>query len=298
MNRAGGPLPGWEGEDAAGWARRLGVPGLALVPLVDSTNAWLRGLAAGGAPWFTTVVAHEQRAGRGREGRRWDSPAGGGLWMSVLLPPPPSGPPGVAPLAVGVAVAEALEELGVRGVRLKWPNDVLVEGGGLLPGKVAGVLCEVAPRGAMPGAVGGVGGIVAGIGVNLAPDDPAEGGGEPARSVGGWPRDFAVGQGGERIPAGVLAAALLGALRRWADAPADRLDGALRAAWEGRDFLRGREVRVTPGPRGRVVGVGDDGALLLESAGGADLVAVRAGSVRLLPAGIGGNPDDGPFKEG
>jgi BirA family transcriptional regulator, biotin operon repressor / biotin---[acetyl-CoA-carboxylase] ligase len=286
----GRTLPGWEGEDAAGWARRLGVPRLALLGSVDSTNVWLRGLAAEGTPPFTTVVAHEQSAGRGREGRGWDSPAGGGLWISVLLPQPPSGPPGVTSLAVGVAVAEALEGVGVGGVRLKWPNDVLVEGGGPVPGKVAGILCEVAPR---TGGGGGSAGIVAGIGVNLAPA-PSSGGGTP----GGWPRGSVTAVTGRWVPAGELAVALLAALRRWGDPPPDRLEGALRQAWVARDFLRGQGVGVTPGPQGRVIGVGDDGALLVDPLRGGDPVAVRGGSVRLLSGDEGAGPAINGSEEG
>lgn len=121
-----------------------------------STNDWARALADRDAPHGTVVVADRQTRGRGRRGHPWHSPAGG-LWMSLVLRPrtPPSalGPLG---LAVAVAVAEAIEGLGVGGVALKWPNDVLVSGR-----KVAGILTEAAAE------AGCVRHVIVGIGVNL-----------------------------------------------------------------------------------------------------------------------------------
>jgi BirA family transcriptional regulator, biotin operon repressor / biotin---[acetyl-CoA-carboxylase] ligase len=269
------PLPGWEALDRAGWARAMGVPHLELHQVLDSTNDRVRALGAAGSAPFTTVVAHAQRAGRGREGRPWVSGPGAGLWISVLLPPPLGGPPGVAPLAVGVALAEALESLGVTGVGLKWPNDVLLE----LPagaGKVAGILCEVVST-----AQGSS--IVAGVGVNLLP--PGRGMTGPAAGL----VPEVKGAAGVRLAAGVLATEFVRSLRRRADPPPDRLTGELRRAWERRDALVGRRIVMTPGPRGVARGVGDDGALLVETVPGRAPEKVRAGSVRLeapeLPEG-------------
>jgi BirA family biotin operon repressor/biotin-[acetyl-CoA-carboxylase] ligase len=108
-----------------------------MVDVLESTNTTLRELAQAGEPEGTVVVAEEQRAGRGRLGRGWSSPRGG-LWFSVLLRPPV--PPAEAPklpLLAGIAVVEALERhLGIR-ARLKWPNDVLVQGR-----KLCGILSE------------------------------------------------------------------------------------------------------------------------------------------------------------
>lgn len=313
-------IPGWEGRDAEEWARILGVPRLELHAEVGSTNARLRSAAAPftpaaapfapapasvppaaapvrpAAPPFTTVVAHAQREGRGREGRRWHSPAGGGLWISVLLPLPPGGPPGVTPLAVGVATAEAVEAVigrmgGGQGfaVGLKWPNDLLVvrDAGmrtfGLAErvGKLAGILCEAVP-----------GGIVAGIGVNLraGSDEGAieEGSGEEGSGEAGFPPVYLERLAGRAVSPSELAGLLIPALRRWADPPADRLEGALREAWDARDLLRGTRVRVTPGvlapgrtgPRGRVRGVGEEGSLLVEDEVTGETASVRAGQVR------------------
>ncbi|TVP47079.1 MAG: biotin--[acetyl-CoA-carboxylase] ligase [Gemmatimonadales bacterium] len=303
-------IPGWEGRDAGGWAEVLGVPRLELLEEVDSTNTRLRALATGGTPPFTTVVAHAQRAGRGREGRSWRSEGGAGLWISVLLPMPPGGPPGVATLAVGVAVAEAVERLGGEGggggggggrpggqVGLKWPNDVMVVApGGTGVGKLAGILCEVAGG----GEGGGAGGIVAGVGVNLRAalhPLPSGVGPGPAGGVREFPAADLETLLGEPVLPSELARHLVRALRHLVDPPPARLEGRLRAAWEARDLLPGTLVEVTPGPRGVVRGVGDDGALLVEAqeeaslqpagtgqaAGGrGDVVPVRAGRVRWI----------------
>jgi BirA family transcriptional regulator, biotin operon repressor / biotin---[acetyl-CoA-carboxylase] ligase len=131
-------------------------------PSVSSTNDRLKEQARLGAPEWSVVLAEEQTGGRGRQGRAWASPRGG-LYLSVLLRPVFEGT-GLLPLAAGVAVVEALEELGVNG-SLKWPNDVLVAGR-----KVAGLLAEASSTTAR------VDWVVIGLGVNLGtleavPDD-------------------------------------------------------------------------------------------------------------------------------
>ncbi len=124
---------------------------------IDSTNSELIRLARSGAPEGTVVTAESQTAGRGRRGRRWHSPAGGGLWMSLLLRPPRSLPlPGGLSLAAGLACARAIQDRFGIVPELKWPNDLLVAGK-----KVGGILVEAGD---------GEGGCFAviGIGINLA----------------------------------------------------------------------------------------------------------------------------------
>ena len=117
---------------------RLGHPRLHL-RRADSTNLRARALAIAGAPHGTLVTAAAQSAGRGRQGRGWSAPAGRGLLMSVVLRDPPS------PLALfaGVAVAEVAQATDAqrRVARVKWPNDVLLDGR-----KVAGILVEGRPQ--------------------------------------------------------------------------------------------------------------------------------------------------------
>lgn len=117
------------------------------VDRTDSTQDHLLRLAKKGAPIGTVVVAGEQSKGRGRLGRRWESPAGG-LYFSVLLDSRPS--PGTVPLVCGLAVCDALEKFGIR-AEIKWPNDVMAGNR-----KLAGILCESKDSF-----------LIAGIGVNL-----------------------------------------------------------------------------------------------------------------------------------
>lgn len=93
-------------------------------------------------PLGSIVVADHQTAGRGRLDRRWESPPGTALLVSFVLRPNP-----VLSLAAGVAAAQACG----GGVRLKWPNDLLLNGA-----KVGGILVEVLPTAA-----------ICGIGINL-----------------------------------------------------------------------------------------------------------------------------------
>ncbi len=105
-------------------AGRFDVDGLGLC---DSTSSELLRRAEAGAPGGTVVVADEQTAGRGRRGRAWLSSAADSLTFSLLWRfPGPAGRLAGLSLAVGVALAEGLERLGATGVRLKWPNDVLL----------------------------------------------------------------------------------------------------------------------------------------------------------------------------
>ena len=125
---------------------------------VGSTNDELRGLARAGAPAWTVVVADEQRAGRGRHGRRWYSAPGRGLYLSVLLRPrePVEGAARWT-LAVAVAAAEACREVSGAGIAIKWPND-LMYGGRKLGGVLAELRCGT-PFGAE---------LVIGTGLNVA----------------------------------------------------------------------------------------------------------------------------------
>lgn len=134
----------------------------------DSTNARARELADQGAPEGTLVVAERQTQGRGRKGRIWFSPPGAGIYASLILRP--SIPPHEATritFVTAVAAAEALLHLTDLNVRIKWPNDILVNGK-----KVAGILTEISTeRGAVDYAVVGLG-----MNVNTPgfPDDISE----------------------------------------------------------------------------------------------------------------------------
>ena len=122
-----------------------------------STNDEVKALAIGGAPEGTVVLAEQQTHGRGRQGRPFASPAGVGIYLSLLLRPTidmvrlPQ-----LTLMVAVAAADAMTALCSVSIHLKWPNDVEIAGK-----KVAGILTEaVLPFGEPPV-------VIIGIGINV-----------------------------------------------------------------------------------------------------------------------------------
>lgn len=128
---------------------------------LDSTSSELqRRLAT--AEDLSVVLAESQSAGRGRRGRGWLSPPGLNIYLSCLK----RFESGFAALsglslAIGVIVVRALDELDIRGVGLKWPNDVLAASGGDVRGKLAGILVELSGEPQGPCAA------IVGVGLNL-----------------------------------------------------------------------------------------------------------------------------------
>lgn len=126
------------------------------LPECTSTNTLLKERAVQGAPEGLVLVADHQTAGRGRRGRTWADTPGSALLFSVLLRPALP-PPSLMPLTLvmGVAVAEALQPLGVS-CTLKWPNDLLLGGA-----KMCGILTEIS------GEVDHTDFAVVGVGINV-----------------------------------------------------------------------------------------------------------------------------------
>lgn len=124
---------------------------------VGSTNRYARMLAQDGAAHGTLVVADEQTAGRGRRGRGWISPAGDGIFMSLIVRPD-AHPSQVAKLSLltALAVAEAISEETGLDARIKWPNDIVISGR-----KVCGLLLEMTADEQC------VYDVVAGVGINV-----------------------------------------------------------------------------------------------------------------------------------
>ncbi|HPF05221.1 MAG TPA: biotin--[acetyl-CoA-carboxylase] ligase [Spirochaetota bacterium] len=123
----------------------------------DSTNIEAFNLAAAGAPEGSIVIADRQKAGKGRMGRAWSSPAGKNVYISVILRP--GIPPYLAPrltIVTAVALSDTLIESGVPGHRIKWPNDILVG-----DKKISGILTE------MKGDTDSIEFIITGIGINI-----------------------------------------------------------------------------------------------------------------------------------
>jgi BirA family transcriptional regulator, biotin operon repressor / biotin---[acetyl-CoA-carboxylase] ligase len=222
---------------------RLGSPRLHL-RVTTSTNDRARALAQQGAPHGTLITAAEQSAGRGRQGRTWSAPPGRALLLSLVLRDPPA----LLPLAAALAVAEVA---GPR-ARIKWPNDVLLDGR-----KVAGILAEGRPH---------EGWAVLGIGLNVAV------------RVDELPSDLRATAGTLGLEPADLEPTLerlLAALERVLSLD----DAALLDAYRQRDALRGREVSWADGT-GRAAGVDGSGRLLVELADGGRR-ALSAGEVHL-----------------
>ena len=248
-------------------ALRPGLPWTDLVCLAatDSTNRVAMEMAENGAPHGTVVVADAQTAGRGRMGRRWVSPAGKNLYVSLLLRP--SVPTAAAPplaLVAGVALADAVESLGVP-ASLKWPNDLYCG-----ERKAGGILAEMASN------PDGVRHVVIGIGlnVNMEEDD--------------FPPDLRGTATSLRIRAGrafrrvdVLARLLDALGTRYAEFTgggiAPILDG-----WDRRDFLRGRRIllrRQGAGEWGTADGLDAAGALRFLPDDGRTVESVHSGEI-------------------
>jgi len=222
---------------------------------VDSTQGIVFALAADGAPDRTVVVADSQAAGRGRRGRVWQDEPGASLLTSILLRPrlTPAQLPTLS-LTAGVAVAEALASAAGLAPRLKWPNDVLVDGR-----KLAGILLESRLGPAAPAAPATSACVVAlGIGINVAqrafPPELAE----HATSV-------RLAGGGE-LDRDVLLAALLQAVDRWRARLETEGFAPVRTRWRSLADTLGRTVSVD-GVTGVAVDVDDDGALLVDEGG-------------------------------
>ncbi|PKO33841.1 MAG: biotin--[acetyl-CoA-carboxylase] ligase [Betaproteobacteria bacterium HGW-Betaproteobacteria-7] len=236
----------------------------------DSTSSELLRRADVGVPAGTVIVADRQLAGRGRRGREWLSAPESSLTFSVLWRFPGSmGRLGGLSLAVGVALVQALEGLGARGVGLKWPNDLLLataEG----QAKVAGVLVELASdrRGCQA---------VIGIGINLL--QPS---GELPQPAAGLAQ-----AGLPEIDRHLLLAAILRELADVLDRFAADGFAALRPQWQQRHVWQGQLVRIIgeaePPLVGTCLGVDEDGALLLDTAAGTQ--RIYSGDVSLRPEG-------------
>lgn len=252
---------------------------LAVLEVHDETDSTNRCLLDEGPPAsgrLRVSIAEHQTGGRGRRGRRWQSPPGGGIWLSVSWlfdrQPPELTALG---LAAGLAVRRALAAAGVGGIRLKWPND-LVRG----DRKLGGLLAELRAESQGPAFV------VVGVGVNwLIPrvmrDSIAHGGGLPATDV----TELCRTSGVDRPDRTSVAAAIVAELSELlAGYEATGFEG-WRDDWAKADALVDRSVRIGAGGgdlAGTARGVDRDGALLVETTDG--LERVIAGDVSVRPA--------------
>lgn len=228
--------------------------------LASTSGTLLERLAAGAAvPEGHWIIANRQTNGRGRQGRAWFDGRGNFMGSTYVAGHAGDPPLGTLSLAIGLAVREAvLKQIpGTPAVMLKWPNDLLVDGA-----KLSGILLE-----------GSSGGVVVGIGVNLAvapelPDRPtvsvSQLGGLPDRD--GFARDLATAV--DQEVARWRTFGLEPLISRWT-AAAHPLGTPLQAGEGGNDLIAGAFAGLTP-----------DGALQLRLADGS-LRAIHAGEINL-----------------
>lgn len=254
-------------------AVRLMVERLDVLLTVDSTNSYLAKCAVGEPGRAQVCIAEVQNAGRGRRGRSWVAPFGSGLCMSLawqFLEAPPAF--SALSLAVGVASVNAFRRLGVQGVGLKWPNDLIWQNR-----KLGGILIEMRGESAGPAQV------IIGIGINMHMPGPvrlqlAEQQAVLIADVHEIMRD--------RTPTrNALGVALIDEIVTMLQTFKDRGFAPFADEWRRLDTLADAHVKVISGTEstfGTARGVEIDGSLLVEVNG--QLRRFVSGEVSLRPA--------------
>lgn len=233
---------------------------------LDSSNQTAKRLALAGAPHGTLVLAGQQSAGRGRMGRRFESPAGKGIYLSLVLraPMPASEALGVT-VGAAVAVARAVQKLCGIELGIKWVNDLYYQGK-----KVCGILTEAGTSVES----GLLEWLVVGIGLNLT-TTPADWPEELARTAG------SLFPGG---PAPVGRAALAGAIARELLALCPSFD--CLDEYRARCFVPGHWVTVcaeTETYAAKALAIDEEGRLVIQRENGRQ-EALRCGEVTTRPA--------------
>lgn len=230
-----------------------------VLPQVDSSNSELMRRARAGQTEPTMLVAEAQSAGRGRMGKSWSSEPGASLTFSLGLALAPRDWSGLS-LAVGLAIAESLHPQ----IRIKWPNDLYIDGR-----KLGGILVETASSGPGQGAAA-MRHTVIGIGINIGPR-PVQG----LATVPAWLQELQTamdaGQALEQVALPLVQALLT--FNHEGFAP-------LASRYAARDVLEGREVTLSDGRSGQACGVSASGALLVHTAAGMQHITSSEVSVR------------------
>lgn len=261
--RLAGPLPYNAIEVASGLSTGFVGRNLHFFESVDSTNRKAFELGRRGAPEGTSVIADEQRAGHGRMGRSWVSPAGVNIYTSILLRPDiPPQRAGELTFVAAVAAAEAVSRFSPARPEVKWPNDILIGGR-----KVAGILLE------MDSETDHVHFVVAGVGINVN---------MPARALPPEVRERATslaGKGGAAVDRCELLRELYSKLEKWYKVYITEGFERVAEAWKGYFSSEGKPVRV------EAFGRSIEGICLGIDPGGALLVRTAAGSVERVVSG-------------
>lgn len=235
---------------------------------ISSTNSHARALAESGAPEGVVVVAETQTHGRGRLGRRWESPPLANLYFSVVLRPrlPPVHAAQIT-LTAAVALADSVASFIPQAPAIKWPNDILVSGK-----KLAGILSEAACDAER------VDYVILGIGINVNLRQSSM-----PETIRRRATSLAELTGESLARESVLCRLIQDLDRCYGILEASGFD-ALRPQWEARFNLRGKRVRADLGDRvivGVARGIDPSGALVLEDERGV-VWTVVAGDVIAL----------------
>lgn len=236
---------------------------------LESSNLTAKQLALAGAPHGTLVLAGQQKAGRGRLGRRFESPAGKGVYCSLLLRPALSAADAqTATIAAAVSVARAVKALCGLELGIKWVNDLYYQGK-----KVCGILTE----GALDLETGGLQYAIVGIGVNCFPPE------------GGFPEDLPeAGSVFAERPQGIegrsqLAGAILNHFFKFYPNLAQR---PFFEDYRKRSLVLGKEITVLEGNQTRTalaLDLDQDFSLRVREADGTERT-LSSGEVRVRPA--------------
>ena len=240
------------------------VGALEIFDVIDSTNRYLLDCAANRSIEGSVCLAEMQTSGRGRRGRNWASPFASNIYLSVGMRVDELPAIQALSLAVGVAVVDALADVGAEGVGLKWPNDVLSR-----ERKLAGILLELVRPDDRAAAV------VIGIGVNVrVPHYVAKEIDQP------WVDLETVVRGG--VSRNQLAARLLSHLGETLERFRAEGFAPFKHRWEALHAHRGARVETHMAHErisGVAIGVDDDGKLLVNTGG--SVVALVGGEVSI-----------------
>jgi BirA family biotin operon repressor/biotin-[acetyl-CoA-carboxylase] ligase len=237
---------------------------------LESTNTRLLDSLPPAAGLASVVLAEHQTGGRGRRGRGWIAPPGGAIclslaWQFAEMPDDLA----ALSLVTGLAVADALSSVGVNGVRLKWPNDLLTA-----RGKIGGILIE------MRAEAGGPVHVVIGVGINVLLDEAAR---AAVAATGNVADDVQAHCTPVPDRNAIVAALLAQLVPLLGDYPRHGLTPHL-LRWNEHDALLGREVRVENSgeiTRGVARGIDAHGALLVETPTGVQRFISGEVSVRV-----------------
>lgn len=231
---------------------------------IDSTNKHALQMAKDNAAQGTCIISREQTAGRGRLGRSWVSPPDSGIYMSIVLRPTLAMEDmPLITLATGVACAKAIESVCGLAIGLKWVNDLILD-----RKKLGGILVEMQKPA-----------VVVGIGINVQHDEASVP--DDLKEKMTWLR-----RGSDtKFSTNALAAAILFQLEKYYEMLLAGQKSQVLNDWRSLSVNIGKDVSCQSGNQsleGRVIGINEQGALLLQTSSGEQAIYAGEVSIRNL----------------